>query len=119
MSRYHENKRRAITHNTDPTLTDQAGAAQTDINIIMNQFLKTGQVPGTDAVPMYGDFTDIPDDFRGMLEMSRDVMEYRNQLPQPLRELPIEEILTLTPEDVQKKLAPPDPPANKPKEPPT
>lgn len=46
---------------TDPSMTRQEFADDADINTIMRRYESTGTVPGTERVPFYGDFTDMPD----------------------------------------------------------
>lgn len=117
---YQINKEAAKTRSTQETLTDQSAAKSTDINVIVKQFRIAGTAPGPAVEPMYGDFSELPGDLREMIETSRTIKERRRQLPPELREMPIEELLTLTPEQVSEKLkkpeppAPPTPPADKP-----
>lgn len=96
----------AAFRTTTPTKTDQAGAATTDLNVIINQFLRTGKSAST-GIPRYGDFTELPTDLRGMIESSRSMRTRRAQLPPELRDLPLEELLALTPEEIKRILAPP------------
>lgn len=114
MSNYYRNRERANFKSTKPSLTDQSQAAGTDINVIVNQFLKTGQVRGPATPPMYGDFTSLPGDLRGMIETSRKVKELRHKLPKQLQEMPVEELLALQPNELKNILQPPaEPPAPK------
>lgn len=104
---YRENKRKAVTYNDEPTLTDQSAAKDTDLNVIVNQFLVHGQAPGNSSEPMYGyDFTDYPGDLRGYIESARQVRYHHAQLPEELRSLRPEELLALTSEQIKAKLAP-------------
>lgn len=82
---------------TMPTKTDQSGAAETDVNVIVSQFKISGVVPGASRPGMYGDFTQLPHDLRDMIEQSRALMRTRNDLPDQLKGLPIEQLLALTP----------------------
>lgn len=106
------------TTNTQPTLTDQSQAAETDLNLIIRKFGITGAIPGTAREPMYGDFTDLPTDLRGFLETSRELNRHKNNLPAELRDIPTEELLYMTPEQLAAKLKP-EPPKEptEPKEP--
>lgn len=99
--------------NTEPTMTDQSAASQTDLNIIMTQFLKTGTSPST-SQPVYGDFSELPNNLRDAIEQARSVSRIRSQLPPQLREMPVEDILSLTPEQLGDILTPaqPDKPAD-------
>jgi len=107
---YEKNKARARTTDNEPTLTDQAGARQTDINVIVGQFKISGRVPGSTTAPMSGDFSNLPTDLRGMIEESRSLQLKRSKLPPQLREMPIEELLMLTPEKLKTILQPAEQP---------
>lgn len=104
---YAKNKLAAITKDDTPTLTDQSQAKATDINVIVKSFKVTGRVPGSDTPPIAGDFTALPTDLRGMIETSRELQKRRRSLPPQLRELPIEELLSLTPDKLTNILTPP------------
>jgi len=106
---YQKNRLRAQTVNTEPTMTEQSGAAATDINLIVKSFKVTGRVPGATTAPIAGDFTGLPQDLRGMIETSRSIKAKRGNLPKALREMPIEELLTLTTDKLAAILAPPTP----------
>lgn len=112
---YHENRKRARITDKTPSLTDQSQARETDINVIIPRFLKTGIAPGG-AQPISGDFTHLPIDLRGFIEAARSMDKHRAELPKELRELPTEELLGLTNEQLQNKLSPPAPPPEPPKE---
>lgn len=106
---YLNNKLLAIYNSTKPTLTDQAGANETDINIIVGRMGISGHVPGNNKEPMQGDFTQFPADLRSMIETSRSIENVRKRLPQQLAELPMERLLTLTPDEITNILTPPAP----------
>jgi len=111
---YKRNKERAIYRNTEPTMTDQAGANETDINVIVGRFMVSNQLPANGQEPIYGDFTNLPEDLRGFIETAQSLAEKRAELPEVLRDMPIEELLALTPEELTNKLTPPAPtPDNK------
>lgn len=114
-SRYKENKAAAVTFNTEPTKTDQSLAANTDINIIVTQFLRTGQVAHQQE-PIYGDFTELPEDLRGMIELGRSIKSHKDALPPQLKGIPLEELVNMTNEQINDKLKPADKPADKPTE---
>lgn len=109
MSYYAKNRLRARTINTEPTLTEQSMARDTDINIIVQKFRITGRVPGTQQQPMAGDFTNLPTDLRGFIETAKSIKDVRKQLPPQLREMPIEELLSLTPDKLTSILTPDTP----------
>lgn len=111
MSFYKANKERSKTVNKEPTMTDQSQAATTDINIIVNQFLRTGQAPNG-AAPIYADFTQLPDDLRGFIEMGRSINQHQQSLPKELQGIPLEELVTMTNAQITAILNPPaTPPA--------
>lgn len=54
-------RKRVITINEEPSMTDQSQAAETDVNYIMDKFMKTGQITHlTSKQAMYRDLTNIP-----------------------------------------------------------
>lgn len=106
---YAINKQRAIYRDTTPTLTDQAGADASNINIIVGQQLITGYAPGAPKPPLFGDFSNFPRDLRETLELSQAAKSIRNQLPVELRNVPIEDLLQLTTDDLTRILTPPKP----------
>lgn len=101
MSRYHENKARARTVNNEKTMTDQSAARETDLNLIVNQFLATGQAPGPARPPMFIDMAELPQDLRGFIEVGRSLHKHMNDLPPALQKLTAEELLSLTPEQAK------------------
>jgi len=104
---WQKNKALAITRDNTPSLTDQGAARDTDINIIVGQFLVSGKVPGSKNPPLYGDFTELPKDLRGMIEMANSLKRNQANLPEQLRDIPVGHLLTLTPAEINAKLAPP------------
>jgi len=107
MSNYYARKEAAKFCNTMPTMTDQAGARDTDINI----FVKTMGVgvskdPGNAA---YHDWTQMPDDLRETIEQARSVQSYIAKLPPQLRDLPIEQLLDLQADEITNILTPAKP----------
>lgn len=115
MSRYKANKEHAKSYNDEPTMTDQSQAASTDINIIVTQFLRTGQGPGG-INPIYGDFTQLPEDLRGFIEMGRSITTLRGALPEQLQGLDPRELFAMTNEQITAMLKPPEQPKEEPKE---
>lgn len=113
MSNWAKNKQLAVYFNTQPSATDQSQARETDINVIVGKMIRTGQGPNTNAQPIYADFTTLPEDLRGMIEQSRSIQARRAQLPDKLREMPIEQLLTLTADDLTNILTPPQPEVKK------
>lgn len=106
MGYYHENRKRARTTNNEPTKTDQSQAASTDLNLIIKQYGITGRVPAPTAEPMSGDFTQLPDNLRDMIETARMLDTMRAKLPKDLRHKPLEELVLLTHEQLHNILHP-------------
>lgn len=106
---YYTNKANAVTRDTTPTKTDQAGADETNINVIVKRYGTTGTVPGPGRSPITGDFSDLPTDLREMLEASKSVERLRRSLPDTLREKPLEQLLTLTQDELTRILTPQQP----------
>lgn len=114
---YARNKARAATVNTKPTMTDQSQAADTDINVIVPRYAITGTAPGAPGQAIAGDFTEVPNNLRDMIEQARSVQHLRRKLPGELAEMPVEQLLALSTEDIQRILTPPAiPPVEEPKE---
>lgn len=109
---YRINKERAKYTETQPSLTDQSQANETDINVIVSRYGVTGQVNGNAGTPMYDDFSNLPEDLRGFIDAARSIQALNDQLPEALRDIPTEELLNLTAEQLASKLAPT--PANSP-----
>lgn len=105
--KYQENKKAAITRNTDPTETDQAGANDTDINVIVEKFMRHGQLPQGAKQPISGDFTQVPRDLHEAFENARSIKENHAKLPQELRNMPFHELMALTPDELVAKIKPP------------
>lgn len=103
---YRQNKERARYTTVAPTLTDQAAARDTDLTVIVNSFLKTGQAPGNPGEPMYDDFTELPTDLRGFIESARTVKRIQASLPEPIRGLDPAELLALSPQQLKSLLEP-------------
>lgn len=114
-SNWARNKAKAIFINTKPSKTDQSQAEDTNINIIMRKYRITGQAPGASKAPIYADFTELPTSLAEMMETARKMPSIRASLPEQLRSMPLEQLLSLTPEDLTNILTPPaQPPANTP-----
>lgn len=104
-----EQRRRAAAYvETGKTMTDQSAAATTDLHVIVNQFLKTGQ-SGSRSTPRYGDFSELPEDLRGYINQARALNHHRTRLPEQLRNMPTNELLALTTEQIAQILNPPAP----------
>lgn len=68
----------------DPSLADQSQAEECDINVIVQRFGLTGEIPGTLITPMQGDFTEVTD-YRSALEMLMEAQEAFMTLPAKVR----------------------------------
>jgi len=103
---YQLTRLRARTKNTQPTLTDQSGAKDTDINIIVKQFLGTGQAPGNAQTPMHADFTQYPEDLRRIHRSGTQTPEHIGKLPPELKGLTLDELTHLQTRELLAKLVP-------------
>lgn len=68
----------------EETLTKQSFAEETDINVIVNRFMKTGYLPTAINMPTYGDFADAPD-YHTALNLIQAAEEAFYDLPAELR----------------------------------
>lgn len=73
MKLYHaytpnEDREDLATYNDEPTMTQAADANETDINVIMQRFGATNQLPNVIAPALSGDFTNVPD-YRTAVEL--------------------------------------------------
>jgi len=98
------------THNTEPTMTDQSGADETDINVIVKKYGVFGTVPGSNNPPIFGDFADIPTTLAESIELIRSIPELHAGLPGEAGKLTLNELLQLNDEQLKAKLTPPVPP---------
>lgn len=114
---YEQNRKRAqISNKGIPTRTDQSQAKDTDLNVILGKFAISGRVTGTSQGALYGDFTRIPRDLREMIDTARDLENQRRRLPKELRDMPVEELMALTPQQLKDILQPAPEPKEEPKE---
>jgi len=110
---YQLNKIAARTRTTEPSMTDQSAADSTNVNVILKN-AKFGQLEvgkGAATPPMYEDTTNLPEDLRDMMELARQLPGYIGQLPTELRDIPLDVLMNMTPEDIRTRLTPPDTPA--------
>lgn len=68
----------------EPSRTQQNFKDECDINVIMERFGKTGQVPGNLRLPSYDDFTGVTD-FQSAMNAVREASEGFMELPAKLR----------------------------------
>jgi len=106
---YKQNKLTAAYINSEPTMTDQAGADATNINVIIKQFRVSGRVLGHDQQHIDADFALLPSDLRTMIEMTREIGRMREQLPRELRDKHPDELMSMTTEQLVAILKPPAP----------
>lgn len=108
------------TRDNTPTKTDQTGAEETDINVIVKRYGIHGQAPGAAQPAMFEDFTKLPQDFRAMVDQIRTLDELRDSLPAELKAMSIYELANMTYDEfVAKMPKPATPPAQPPAEPPS
>lgn len=106
IENYGERANRLATKTTQPTLTDQSAANDTDLNVIVKQFLKTGTAPGNPGQPMFEDFTQYPEDLRGFIECAQSIKDHYGRLPEKLQVMDMNQLLSLTPEQLTDILKP-------------
>lgn len=104
---YQKNRLRARTVNNDPSETDQSAAAETDLNVIVRNFIKHGEVSGASEEPLYGDFTELPSNLRDFIELGRSINQNRWNLPKELRDIPVEQLLSLEVDEIKNLINPP------------
>lgn len=71
--------------NFEPTLTQQNMRDSTDINVMMERFGITGQIPVLNEIPMQGDFTNITDFQSAMQQLTKSQNVFMT-LPADMRE---------------------------------
>lgn len=72
------------TINTEETMTQQGDKNDSDINVIVARFRKTGQLPHNNKTAMYGDFTNVPD-YRTAVEQVNAARDEFMKLPAKVR----------------------------------
>jgi len=72
------------TINNEPSMTQVADASETNINVIMARYEKTGQLPKVLAEPLFGDFTETPD-YRQAVEAVNAAHEAFMEIPAKVR----------------------------------
>jgi len=109
MSLYKKRKLAAGYRSTEPSMTEQSMAQETDINVIISRFAISRTVPGSSRQPMSGDFSNLPTDLRGFIEAGKRLGQLRARLPEKLRNMSNEELFALTSEQLKTILTPPAP----------
>lgn len=70
----------------DASLTQQQYADETDLNKIMEKYAAgMGTIPTTDRIPLYGDFSNVPD-FASAFALVQDAQGKFDSLPSKVRE---------------------------------
>ena len=70
----------------EPSLTQQQFKDESDINNLVDRFLRTGEVPPVDARAMYGDFIHAPDSYQEALNLVLDAQDGFNSLSSSIRQ---------------------------------
>lgn len=110
-------KARLATKDETPSMADQSGAEDTDVNVIVKRYGVYGTMPQGKMQPQYGqDFSQLPDDLRSAIETVRSLDKLHNELPGGLKSLTIEELMTYTPEAITRIAQPEPKPETKPEE---
>lgn len=114
-SRYLARKISLATSDATPTMADQSGADDTDINVIVKRYGVYGTVPQGKAQPLYGqDFSELPDNLREAMDLVRGLGDLKKQLPEGLESLTLEELITYSPEAIANIVNPKPKPEEKP-----
>lgn len=69
---------------TEKSLTQQHFKDDCDVNIILERFLRTGEVPTASVIPSYQDVSDFAD-FRELQDAMSDATDYFESLPARVR----------------------------------
>lgn len=72
------------TDNREESMTQQSDQADSDINIIMERYGATGQLPQVNVEPLYGDFTEVGD-YRTAVERITAAREAFDAIPAKVR----------------------------------
>lgn len=72
------------TINTDDSLTEEAHAGDTNINVIMKRYGASGQLPTVVGTPLYGDFSEVSD-FDSALRMIQEAKAAFAEIPADIR----------------------------------
>lgn len=69
---------------TQASLTQQHFKDDCDVNVILERFMRTGEMPSTYAIPSFQDVSDYAD-FRELQDAMSDAREYFDSLPARVR----------------------------------
>lgn len=72
------------TDNKEPSLTQQSDANDTDINVIVERYTKTGMLPQLQLEKLYGDFTAVGN-YRDAMELLKAAREEFEEIPAEIR----------------------------------
>jgi len=107
---YRARARKLASVNTDPSETDQTGAEETNINVIVKRYGVYGTIPQGSKAPIFGaDTTDWPTDLGLAIDLARSLEKIRGELPPAMQKMSTDELLALTPEKIVSILKPPAP----------
>lgn len=70
----------------NPTLAQQQFKDETDINNLVDRFLRTGEMPPVDGRAVYGNFLDVPQSYQDCLEAVCRAQEAFDELPAKVRQ---------------------------------
>lgn len=76
---------RVLTQNTKPSRTNQSFKEQSDVNNIMRQYQKTGELPLSKKIGQYLDGTTVPE-YQQAIQTVMDANSAFEQLPAKLRD---------------------------------
>jgi len=109
---YEQYKKRAnllASINDQPSATDQSGADDTDINVIVKRYGVYGTIPQGVKTPQYGvDTTEWPQDLSLAIDLARSLEKIRGELPPAMQKMSTDELLALTPEKIVEILTTPE-----------
>lgn len=108
---YQLNKLASKTRTTDPSLTDQSQRDSTDINVMLKgaTFGNLEYGKGAAPAPMAQDYSNLPGDYRDLIEFARQLPSYIGQLPPQLRDIPPDRLMQMTPAELTAIMKPPAP----------
>lgn len=83
---FSKNRRRVTVVFNDPSLTSQADLKESDMNHIIQRYMRNGVLPGGRADGFYGDTTTLPQDYQSALDIVIEAQESFDALPSAIRE---------------------------------
>lgn len=78
MPRTHQDRKRVISKNEKPSLTEQSHATGCDLKLIMERYTQTGEIPLGNTRGQ-AEFMDCPDQDQDFSEMQQTLARYRSQ----------------------------------------